>query len=180
MTGKQKLSISIAAMLIPFSFVVADEPREVFEFELDAGIDEVWEAFTTTKGIQSWVTPLADIDFRVGGKWRANYNAEGELGDATTIENTILAYDPMRMLSLKATRFPEGFPFVEAAKDTWSVFYFSPVSKSRTKITVVGLGYTDGEQSQKMRSFFAEANEYSLKELEKALVTKESQQGPQE
>jgi len=40
MTGKQKLSISIAAMLIPFSFVVADEPREVFEFELDAGIDE--------------------------------------------------------------------------------------------------------------------------------------------
>ena len=166
--------ISIA-LAIPYLPAVADEPREIFEFEIDAGIEAVWEAFTTTTGIQSWVSPLADIDFKVGGKWRANYNTEGELGDSTTIENTILAYDPMRMISLKATGFPEGFEFVEAAKETWTVFYFSPVSTLRTKITVVGLGYTDSEQSQKMRSFFDEANEYSLKELEKALRMKSAQ-----
>lgn len=167
------------ALTTPFSPAVADETREVFEIEIDAGIHEVWEAFTTTAGIQSWVAPLAEIDFKVGGKWRANYNAEGELGDSTTIENTILAYDPMRMISLKATTFPEGFAFVEAAKETWSVFYFSPVSTLRTKITVVGLGYTDSEQSQKMRSFFDEANEYSLKELEKALIENSAQQSTQ-
>ena len=45
---------------------MAEEPREVFEVEIDAGVDEIWEAFTTTKGLQSWVTPLADIDLKVG------------------------------------------------------------------------------------------------------------------
>ena len=169
------ICISLTA---PCLLAVADEPREVFEIEIDASIDEVWSAFTTTDGIKSWVAPLAEIDFKVGGKWRANYNAEGNLGDSTTIENTILAYDPKRMISLKATTFPEGFAFVEAAQNTWSVFYFSSVSELRTKITVVGLGYTDSEQSQKMRAFFKEANEYSLKELEKALIGNNAQSGP--
>ncbi len=115
------------------------------------------------------MAPLADIDFKVGGKWRANYNPKGKLGDETTIENTILCYDPKRMIALKATTFPKGFSFVEAAKKTWTVFYFSAVSTSRTKITVVGLGYTASEQSQKMRSFFATANKYSLDKLNEAL-----------
>lgn len=158
------------ALAAAYSPVLADEPREVLEMEIAADIDAIWEAFTTTKGIQSWVTPLAEIDFKVGGLWRANYNAEGELGDSTTIENMILAYDPKRMITLKAVTFPEGFAFVEAAQETWTIFYFSPVSTSRTKITVVGLGYTDSEQSQKMRSFFADANAYSLRQLEKALT----------
>ena len=75
-----------------------------------------------------------------------------------------------RMIALKAVTFPEGFAFVEAAQETWTIFYFSPISTSRTKVTVVGLGYTDSEQSQKMRSFFAGANAYSLRQLEKALT----------
>jgi uncharacterized protein YndB with AHSA1/START domain len=148
---------------------MAEEPREVFEVEIDAGVDEIWEAFTTTKGLQSWVTPLADIDLKVGGEWRANYNPDGALGDASTIVNTILSYDPKRMLSLKATGFPEGFPFKEAAQETWSVFYFTPVSETKTQITVVGMGYNDTEQSQKMRSFFAVANRYSMDQLRAAL-----------
>lgn len=42
--------------------VVTQESRAVLEYEIDAGNDAVWEAFTTTKGLQSWVTPLAEID----------------------------------------------------------------------------------------------------------------------
>lgn len=164
------------AAIASCSPALAQDSREILEVEIDAGIDDVWHAFTTTEGLKSWVTPIAEVDFRVGGKWRTNYNKDGELGDSNTIENTILSYDPKRMISLKATKFPEGFPFMEAAKGTWSVFYFAPVSKSRTRITAVGLGYTDSEQSQKMRSFFASANKYSFDQLSKALARKRSQQ----
>jgi uncharacterized protein YndB with AHSA1/START domain len=171
--------------LIPFLTANAEDKREdnqdkreILEIEMDAGIDEVWKAFTTTEGLKLWVAPLVDIDFKVGGKWRANYNPKGKLGDETTIENTILCYDPKRMLSLKATKFPKGFPFVEAAKETWSVFYFAPISATRTKITVVGLGYTDSEQSKKMRSFFAVANKHSLDKLNDALKRQSKQGSP--
>lgn len=161
--------LSFVAVLAFTSVAMAEEAREVFEAEIDAGVDDVWAAFTTTEGMKSWVAPLADIDFKVGGKWRANYNKEGKLGDASTIENTILCYDPKRMISLKATGFPESFPFKEAAKETWSVFYFEPVSDTKTKITIVGLGYNDTEQSKKMRSYFKTANKYSLDQLIAAL-----------
>ena len=162
----------IQALAVSLAFCspsIAEENREVFEVEIDANVDDIWDAFTTTDGLKLWVAPLADIDLRVGGKWRANYNKDGKLGDPTTIENTILCYDPKRMLSMKATGFPEGFEFEAAAKETWSIFYFTPLSESKTKITVVGLGYNDTEQSKKMRSFFATANQYSMNQLRDAL-----------
>ena len=165
----QQVRFAFIASLIISSISVAQEPREVFEVNIEASVDDVWAAFTTTKGLKSWVAPLADIDFKVGGKWRANYNKDGKLGDATTIENTILSFDPKRMLSLKATGFPDGFQFKDAAKETWSVFYFTPVSEMKTKITVVGLGYNDTEQSKKMRAFFETANKYSMDQLRAAL-----------
>ncbi|MEZ6040625.1 MAG: SRPBCC domain-containing protein [Planctomycetaceae bacterium] len=165
----QRLILAVTATLAISSAVVAQETREVFEVEIDAGVDDIWNAFTTTEGLQSWVAPLADINFKVGGKWRANYSENGELGDENTIENTILCYDPKRMISLKATGFPRGFPFAEAAKDTWSIFYFTPVSDTKTKITIVGLGYNDSEQSQKMLAFFKPANKYSMDQLSAAM-----------
>ena len=162
-----------AAFFICTSVCAQDDDRVVDEFEIEANIDDVWHAFTTTDGLKSWAAPLADIDFRVGGKWRANYNKDGKLGDETTIENTILSYDPKRMLSLKATGFPKGFGFVDAAKHTWSIFYFSRMSESKTKITIIGLGYTDSEQSKKMRAFFKPANKYSMDQLKAALEKKD-------
>lgn len=161
---RKTISVIVASFLTCGS-AVAEDYRVEDVFEVDANVADVWQAFTTTEGLQSWVAPLADIDFRVGGKWRANYNKDGKLGDEATIENTILSFDPNRMLSLKATGFPAGFEFVEAAKETWSIFYFDAMGASKTKITIVGLGYNDSAQSQKMRSFFKPANEYSMSQL---------------
>jgi len=151
------------------SVMAADNNRVVYETEIDADVDAVWNAFTTNDGLRTWMAPLVEIELAVGGKMKSNYNAKGKIGDETTIENTILSFDPKRMLSLKATGFPKGFPFEDAAKATWSVFYFTELPSSRTKITVVGLGYTDDEQSKKMRSFFATANKQSLDKLKEAL-----------
>ena len=168
--------LSLACSVAAFSaaLAVAEDDRQVLEIEIDASIDQVWDAFTTTAGLKSWAAPLADVDFKIGGKWRANYNAQGKLGDATTIENTILSYDPRRMLSIRPTRFPQGFPFVEAARQTWTVFYFSPVTKARTKVRLVGLGYTDDKQSQQLRAFFLQGNKFSLQKLAQALVKDEA------
>jgi uncharacterized protein YndB with AHSA1/START domain len=134
-----------------------------------AGIEKVWEAFTTKAGLEAWMAPLVEIELAVGGVIRSNYNPKGTIGDATTIENTILAYDPQRMLALKATKYPEGFPFAEAAAVTWSVFYFDEAGPGHTKITLVGLGYTDSSESQQMRAAFAEWNAHSLRQLQAAL-----------
>lgn len=161
--------ISSTLVLIVCAVATADDDRVVYEAEIDADIESVWTAFTTNEGLRAWMAPLVEIELAVGGKMKANYDADGRIGDAATIEHTILSFDPKRMLSLKTTGLPERFPFKEAARSTWSVFYFSELPSSRTKITVVGLGYTDDEASQRMRSFFGTANKLSLDKLNEAL-----------
>ena len=37
-------------------------------YAIDASIDQVWDAFITTAGLKSWAAPLADVDFKIGGK----------------------------------------------------------------------------------------------------------------
>lgn len=152
--------------------------RAVYETEIKAPVGEVWKAFTTRAGLEAWMAPRVDIDLKVGGTMRANYDPKGKIGDDNTIGNTILAYDPERMLALKATTFPKGFPFAAAARSTWSVFYFSKVAPQRTKITVVGLGYTSDKQSQQMRRFFAAANAQSFAKLRQALEGKAARTPP--
>lgn len=134
---------------------------------IDAPVEEVWKAFTTAEGLKSWMAPLAEIELRVGGKMLASYKADGKLGDENTIENTILSFEPQRMLSIKATKPPAGFPFPAAIKDMWSVIYFEPVGADRTRVTVVGMGYGDSEEHAKLREFFDKGNAHTIEQLRK-------------
>ena len=70
---------------------------------------QVWQAFTTREGQESWQVSHADIDLRVGGLMRTHYNPEGRIGDEDTINNEVLSYDPERMLSFRIVRPPKQF-----------------------------------------------------------------------
>ena len=104
----------------------------------------------------------------------SNYDPKGKLGDAKTIENTILSFDPKRMLSIRATKAPEGFPFANAIKNVWTVLYFEKVGPTSTKLTVSMLGYTSDEESQKMRKHFECGNDLTLKKLQKHFEEKKA------
>lgn len=142
---------------------------------IDAPVADVWAAFTTREGIESWMVPHAEIDLRVGGKMRTHYDAKGVIGDENTIENTILSFEPMRMLSIKATKPPANFPFKKAIENTWSVIHFEPVGEDRTRVVTIGLGYGDDEESQKMRSFFDKGNDWTLQKLAEKFAPKSNE-----
>jgi uncharacterized protein YndB with AHSA1/START domain len=137
----------------------------VHEAVIDGSPDDVWAAFTTKAGIESWMVAHAEIDLRIGGKLRTHYRKEGMLGDEGTIENTILCYDPKKMISIKVATFPKGFRFPKAIENMWTNIYFEPAGASRTKVTVRGLGWTEDEESQQMRKFFDSHNKQTLDSL---------------
>jgi hypothetical protein len=107
----------------------------------------------------------ASFDLRVGGKMITTYNKDAVLGDDSTIENTILSYEPMRMLSIKTTKAPAKFPFPNAIKDMWTVIYFQPEGSGKTRITCSCMGFGDDDESQKMRKHFEWGNDYTLKKF---------------
>jgi uncharacterized protein YndB with AHSA1/START domain len=81
----------------------------------------VWDAFTTKQGQESWNVAHAEIELKVGGKMRTHYDPKGRIGDPDTIENTILCFEPKRMLAIQVINPPEKFPYKSAIKNMWTV-----------------------------------------------------------
>lgn len=150
----------------------ADESCQITEGIIGAPVDAVWNAFATKAGQEAWNVAHAEIDLKVGGKMLTHYNPKGKIGDANTIENVILAFEPKKMLSMKVGKPPENFPFKEAIKQVWHIVYFEEVGPQRTRMRVVGLGYSAGEESKQLRSFFEKGNAYTLKKLQEHLAKK--------
>ncbi|HWL94794.1 MAG TPA: SRPBCC domain-containing protein [Phycisphaerae bacterium] len=135
----------------------------------------VWKAFTTKEGLESWMVASAEFDLRIGGEMRTHYSQEGVLGDANTIVNEVICYEPERMLSIRIKKPPEKFPFKSAWKNMWTVIYFDDAPDGKTRVRIVGLGHHEDEESKQMRAFFKRGNAATLRTLqEKFAPTDES------
>jgi uncharacterized protein YndB with AHSA1/START domain len=139
----------------------------VHEAVVDAPVEDVWAAFTTGEGLRSWMAPHAEIDLRIGGLMRSNYNAQGSLADASTIENRVLAFDPRRMFAMQVAKPPAEFPFPAAIRQMWTIVYFDAVGPRQTRVRTVGLGFGADEESRKMRAFFDRGNAATLTGLQR-------------
>jgi uncharacterized protein YndB with AHSA1/START domain len=144
----------------------AGEPQ-VTEGFVNAPIAEVWRIFTTSEGFKTTGAAKAEVDLRVGGEIRSHYDPNGVLGDAETIVNEILTYDPERMLAIRIKQAPSKFPYRDAIAGTWTVIYFTPSGQDMTHVRIVGLGYRDTPSSQAMRKFFTEGNRATLDHIAK-------------
>lgn len=146
--------------------VPEDEGVDRVTFTVNASRDAVWKAWTTAEGLSAWMAPHADIDARKGGKMRVNYNADGALGDPQTIENTVLALKPRRLMTIRATKCPEGFPYSEAIKTMKTEIRLKDAGPGATQVSFVGSGFTDDEESKKMRSHFRRGNVVTARRLQ--------------
>jgi uncharacterized protein YndB with AHSA1/START domain len=146
--------------------VAAAEPQ-VTEGFINAPTAEVWRLFTTAEGYKLTGVAQADVDLKIGGVIRTHYDPNGRLGDPETISNEILAYEPERMLAIRIKQAPASFPHRDAVDGTWTVIYMNPAGEGMTQVRIIGLGYTDSEQSQAMRKFFADGNRRTLDQIAK-------------
>jgi uncharacterized protein YndB with AHSA1/START domain len=142
------------------------EPQ-VTEGFINAPVAEVWQLFTTSEGYLAAGTAHAEVSLAVGGEIRTHYDPKGRLGDAETIVNEILAYEPQRMLAIRIKQAPASFPHRDAVAGTWTVIYFNPAGENMTQVRIVGLGYSDAPHSQAMRKFFAAGNRWTLDHIAK-------------
>ena len=133
---------------------------------IEAPAEAVWAALVTKEGEESWNVAHAEIDLKVGGRMRTHYDPKGTIGDPNTIENTILAFEPNRLLVIQVANPPEKFPFKDAVRKIWTVIHLDDAGPGRTRLRIVGVGYGDDEESRKLRGFFEAGNGYTIKKLQ--------------
>lgn len=150
----------------------ADDVSFVNEGVIPAPIEEVWKVFSTSEGYKTLGPALAEVDLRIGGLIRSRYRADGTLGDAETIENVILAYEPPTMIAMRIHKTPATFPFKEAWKNPWTVMTLTPLDGGRTQLRVTSLGYGADEESLAMRRFFAAGNQQTIETLRRHFGTR--------
>jgi uncharacterized protein YndB with AHSA1/START domain len=143
----------------------------VTEGVVAAPIDSVWTAFTTPAGLEAWMVAHASVDLRIGGTIRTVYAPAATLGDASTIESIILAYEPRRMLATRVSKTPAGFPYSNAIRSMWTVIYFESIDPNATRVRQVSMGFGTDEESVKMRQFFDRGNAFTLAELQKRFAS---------
>lgn len=144
-------------------------------FEINVPLDSVWNAYTTAKGWENWATSMAEMDFKVNGLIRTNYNKDGEIGDESTITLHIINYIPKRMLTLQAEltkNFPEFMKQDE--KDLFNMILFEKISPTKTKVISYGIGYKNNEKYMSLMKFFIQGNEQSYRNLISYLETGKS------
>lgn len=167
----QSLGRCLSAVLLSAAWLwspalLAAEPQ-VTEGFINTSPAEVWRIFTTAEGYKQTGVAHAEVDFRIGGTIRTHYDPKGQLGDANTIFNEILAYEPERMLAIRIKQPPADFKYADAIAGTWTVIHLTPAGDDMTQVRIVGLGYTDSPQSQALRKFFADGNRWTLDHIAK-------------
>src|SRR5712675_3292177 len=59
----------------------------VLEVTVPAPLNAVWEAFTTSAGLSTWLTPGGVVDLKEGGEWTAHFPG-GSTGGGTILRFT--------------------------------------------------------------------------------------------
>ena len=136
------------------------------EFNVNAPIGSVWNAYTTKEGWENWAVPIAEVDLKVGGFIKTNYNPEGVIGDSSTIVTHIINYVPERLITLQA-EITDNFPefMKREAKDFYNIIYLNELENGGTNVKSYGIGYKNNPKYRSLMNYFIPANERLLMNL---------------
>ena len=148
-------SVKVTRQMLP-------EKALIFEVTLAAPRATVWNAFATSDGLSTWLTPGAVVDLRPGGEWTAHFPG-GKTGGGT-----ILSFVPQQEMVLAAMA-PEQFPSVREQR-TRARFEFL-AKGDETVVRLTQTGWKSGDEWDKAYDYLATGNEQLLETLRRRFVS---------
>jgi uncharacterized protein YndB with AHSA1/START domain len=139
----------------------APEKALIFEVTIPAARGAVWQAFATSDGLSTWLTPGAVVDLRKGGEWTAHFPG-GKTGGGT-----ILSFVPEKEIVLAAMA-PEQFPTVRAERTTARFELLA--SGESTVVRLTQTGWKTGEEWDKAYEYLSQGNAQLLATLRRRFV----------
>ncbi len=139
----------------------APEKALIFEVLIPASQSAVWQAFSTSDGLSTWLTPGAVVDLRPGGEWTAHFPG-GKTGGGT-----IMSFVPKKEMVLAALA-PEQFPTVRRQRLT-AKFEFAAQNDS-TLVRLTQTGWQPGQEWDSAYDYLAKGNAQLLETLRRRFV----------
>ena len=165
--GPARAAAALPPGVTESSFALPGGER-VLELSTDvpADVGEVWDAWATREGFQSWAVPFALVDFRAGGMVESSYDPSARAGDRSNIRNEVVAVVPRRLFLQRNVQAPEKTPFDAATfQKTLTAVTLTPLGEKSTRVTVSNSGYLEGATWDGVYQFFRAGNAWSLQQL---------------
>jgi uncharacterized protein YndB with AHSA1/START domain len=125
------------------------------EVVVEASLDEVWEAWTTKEGLQTFFAPVCEIELRVGGRIEILFDPDAPEGERGAEDTHIMAFQPRTMLAF-TWNAPPSMPEIRHHR-THVVIRFSERPSGRSKVTLFHDGWGEGEHWDAAFDYFVRA-----------------------
>lgn len=125
------------------------------QVRVPAGVDAVWQAWTTRDGVVGFFAPDAVVEPRVGGLFEIRFDPYAPPGERGADDMRFLALQPPRMLSF-TWNAPPSLPEARAQR-TVVVVRLAPQDDGTTLVTLHHTGWGEGGEWDQAFSYFDRA-----------------------
>jgi uncharacterized protein YndB with AHSA1/START domain len=154
------LALPLTAQTAKPKPAAAPEQALVIELLIPAPRAAVWQAFTTTEGLDTWLAPNCTADLRPGGDWLVHF-------PGSTGGGTIVSFVPEQEIVINALA-PDRFPEVRAAR-TRAAFTFTARGDA-TLVRLTQTGWHTGPEWDAAYEYLAAGNAQLLAQLHHRFV----------
>ncbi len=123
--------------------------------DVNAGLDAVWEAWTTSEGLCSFFAPSCRVELVPGGAFEILFDLEMPRGQQGSEGMRVMAFEPKTMLSF-TWNFPPHMSDIRSMC-TLVVVRFRGLSDARTHVQLTQTGWGDGPSWQAGFTYFERA-----------------------
>lgn len=173
--GEPQLLARIAFQRTPFVPLDEGERAVRAEVVVDAPCAAVWDAWTTTEGLESFFATRANVELRVDGAYEILFDPDAPAGQRGAEGTRVLALDPGRMLAFTWDSTPRH---AVRGQHTNVVVRFEPLGAERSRVTLVNSGFGQGSDWPESLAYFEHAWPYVLDNLKKHFARGDDAEAP--
>ncbi len=166
------LGAAMCTMLLAAGAVAqALAPDIVVTKVINAPVADVWKAWTTTEGIESFFAPkAAKVEPWPGGAFELWFGVNLPEGTRGSEGCKVHSVKPMEQFVFEWN----APPTIPTIRDLRTLVYldFKPLPDNRTELTLRNFGYGDGVEWAKNKAYFAQAWPAVMASLEKRFAAK--------
>lgn len=132
-----------------------EEKSIIIETEINASVDEVWEAWTTPEGVKSFFAPDCKIELTVNGEYEIYFDKDAPAGSRGSEGVRIMAIQPGKMFSFNWNAPPH---FRETRNQrTHVTLRFYSIDQKKTRLILIQDGWGDGGEWDLTYEYFVKA-----------------------
>ncbi len=162
-----KMTAALAACTLAVCAHAA-ERSIVREVLVKAPVEDVWKAWTTSEGIESFFGPEARVEARPEGAFHVHFNPYAPPGAKGADDMRVLAVQAPKLISF-TWNAPPHLPEARAQR-TFVAVRLDPASATETRVTLNHSGWGEGGQWDQAHEYFERAWPNVLGNLQKRFV----------